>query len=174
MTDLTQGEELDRLLTTFKHSAFRWECQGTYRVPDEEAPLQRFLAGDGLHLDYLRGWLANVEKATTAGRRFERVRMMADPLTDYLRFEMAVAAHNVQAGEDIRVLSQQQAQELGMPDHDWWLFDRARVAVMRFDGGRLVGVQVITTPAVVEQYKAWQDQAWTAAMPFQEWAAATQ
>ena len=45
---------------------------------------------------------------------------------------------NTEAGEDIRVLSNKAAHELNLPDHDFWLFDDALVAIMHFDDDGMI------------------------------------
>lgn len=169
MVDLVQpGEDFGRLFREFKRTAWRWEAQGTYREPYEVAPLQRWR--DGLPDDYawMQSWLADVEAATKEGRTFKRVRMLTEPLTEYLRWEALITPLNVAAGEDIRVLSELQARDLGMPPHDFWLFDDQRVAVLRFGGQGLEGAEIITDPDVVRRHQAWRDLAWSHATPFGE------
>jgi len=42
-----------------------------------------------------------------------------------------VAQHNVAAGEDIRYLDRDRAEDL--PGHDYWLFDSSRLYRLHFD-----------------------------------------
>ena len=49
-------------------------------------------------LDWLRPWLDDVRAATKAGRAFQRVRRLTDPLTEYLRWQMEVTPANAEAG----------------------------------------------------------------------------
>jgi hypothetical protein len=81
-------------------------------------------------LDYIRG-------LTAAGRRMERVRVQAEPLTGYHQYARWVGRWNAEAGEIIHYVTRDQAQESGLlpaagPD-DWWLLDDERLIVMEFD-----------------------------------------
>jgi hypothetical protein len=50
---------------------------------------------------------------------------------------------------------------LGLPGHDYWVFDSARVAVLHFDGGdRLVRVEAVTSPEVVLEHWRARELAW--------------
>ncbi|GAB2835057.1 hypothetical protein JOD27_007102 [Lentzea nigeriaca] len=122
-----------------------------------------FLAGE--HDDKMREgwWLPNVSTATAAGRRFERVRVVSIPPSDYSRYGLFSSRHNIAAGEDIRYLARTTAQELDLPSHDYWLFDSRRLVRMHFDDSddRLVGVEVIEDEheqIVLHNY--WRDVAW--------------
>lgn len=165
-------EEFQRLFRTFTRSAWRWECQYVYREPDEREPLRKFLAGEPRDDAWREDFLAMVREATEAGKSFGRVRLMSDPLNDYLAFEMDLAVTgNVPAGEDIRILWPQQLAGLDLPAHDFWIFDDAVVARMAFDDNGLSGIEIITG-AEVEQYRRWQRTAWEHSLPFEAYTAA--
>lgn len=169
MVDLVQpGEDFGRLFREFERTAWRWECQGTYREPSEVEPWQLWRDGLPDDFEWMQGWLTDIRAATSQGRTFERVRMLTDPLTEYLRWQAEVTPLNVAAGEDIRVLPEARARDLEMPEHDFWLFDDQRVAVLRFGGAGLEGAEIITTPEVVRRHQAWRDLAWSHASPFGE------
>lgn len=168
MTRLVKaGAEFGELFRRFERSAWRWEAQGTYREPDETEPWERWRQGDR-DVEWMRSWLDEIAAATAAGKAFRRVRMQTEPLTEYLRWQADVTPHNIAAGEDIRLLTEQDAQDLGMPAHDFWLFDDEQVAVLRFGGAGLDAAEIITAPDVVERHLVWRDLAWTHATPFGE------
>lgn len=164
------GAEFGQLFHQFARTAWRWEAQGTYLDPSEIEPWQRWR--DGQHDDYawMQGWLDDIRAATAQGRRFERVRMLTDPPTEYLRWQAEVTPLNIAAGEDIRILPEAQARELELPEHDFWLFDDERVAVLRFSGAVLLGAEIITSPDVVKRHQAWRHLAWSHATAFGEQA----
>ncbi len=126
------GPGFDELFSSFGRSAWRFETQPAYHVDAEQQAMRRYLNSGELDVSYLTGWLDGVREATRQGKRYARVRVLTEPLTDYLRFEMAVAPYNIAAGEDIRVLSPAQASELALPDYDYWLFDDEWLAIMHF------------------------------------------
>ncbi|GAA0516340.1 hypothetical protein GCM10011581_46230 [Saccharopolyspora subtropica] len=172
MVDLVSGAEFDRLFRTFRDTAFRLETQGVYREPVEDEPLRRFLNGEPPDDSWLAPWTDNVRAATSEGRKFQRVRVLTEPLTDYLRFEMDLALRaNLPAGEEIRSLSMSKAESLGLPiGTDFWMFDDDRVGVMHFGERGMLGLEMITDVTEIERYRQWRDRAWSAAAPAEEWA----
>lgn len=171
MPDLVRREGFAELFRRFSRSAWRWEAQGTYRQPDEVEPWQRWRDGIAVatDLDWLRPWLDEVRSATSAGKRFERVRVMTEPPTEYLRWQMEVTPANIQAGEEIRILAASEARALNLPDQDFWLFDDERVAVLHFSSDDLEGAEIITDPATVARYRSWRDVAWQHAVAFEDY-----
>ncbi|GAA1944807.1 DUF6879 family protein [Amycolatopsis minnesotensis] len=168
MTHLVKpGAGFAELFRTFESSAWRLETLPAYEVDEERASFERFVRTGDLDVGYLAGWLSDVRAATEAGKRFERVRVVVDPPTDYLRFEMAVAAHNIRAGEEIRVLPDRGARSLGLPErHDFWIFDDRRVAILHMSPtGRLLDVEVKDDEATLARHRAWQALAWERASP---------
>lgn len=173
MTDLVAGDEFYRLFRNFRRTVFRLETQGVYREAVEDEPLRRFLAGEPPDDEWLQPWLDLVRLAKAENRAFRRVRVLTEPPTDYLRFEMDLALRlNIPAGEDIRALSRSQANMLGLPeDTDFWMFDDDRVGLMHFGDRGMLGLEMINEPRAVSQYRQWRDCAWEAALTHQDWAA---
>jgi hypothetical protein len=112
-----------------------------------------------------------VREAAAAGRRFARVRVVTMPLTDYSRFGVFCSQYTNAAGEDIRYVTRDQAQDVGLPNHDYWLFDSRTLVSMHFDDGdRFLGGEVIDDPAVIVQHNYWRDAAWHQAVPRDDFA----
>ena len=175
MSELVSGENWYRHFTTFEHTARRLEVRDAYAKPEENADFRRFLRGED-DPDYghkLSDWTDEVIRpAVAVGKRFERVRVVRQPPTDYQRFGLRGARYNIEAGEDFRYLLRQHLAELHLPDYDYWLFDEQLLALYDFtDTDQVLGVHLITAPAVVRQHRAWLDTAWKAATPYQDFAA---
>jgi Family of unknown function (DUF6879) len=112
-----------------------------------------------------------IRDATAAGKRFARVRVVSLPLTDYSRFGVWCAQFTGGAGEDIRYLVRDQADAVGLPDHDYWLFDSRRLVRMHFDDNDAFrGGEVVEDPAGIVQHNYWRDAAWHHAMRRDEFA----
>lgn len=157
------------LFATFRRSAWRWEAQTVYREPYEVEPWQRWRDGLPDDLAWLEDWLADIRVATAEGRRFQRVRVFTEPPTEYLRWQRTVTPANIAAGEDIRVLTQFDARELKLPEHDFWLFDDELVARMHFGDAGWIGAEMISEAGTVAQHLAWRDTAWRYAVPYEEY-----
>lgn len=112
-----------------------------------------------------------IREATREGRSFARVRAVSLPLSDYNRWSHVVAQHNNEAGEDIRYLTRDLAKATGLPDHDYWLFDSRKLAIMQFDGdNRFLGSEIVEDPSVIVQHNYWRDAAWHHALRRDEFA----
>jgi hypothetical protein len=132
-------DDLGRLFTTFRHSAFRLETLPAYDIEEEAESLRAWRAGEPRPAWYEdREWCRLVADATAAGKSMQRVRTVRLPLSDYIRLELDWGyPDNITAGEDIRIL------ELGPDDgtalHDFWLFDDLTVVRLEYDGaGRFI------------------------------------
>jgi len=162
-TAITEAE-FDRLLATFERSAFRLETRDTYALGYERADFEAFLAGSPTpppELDWWRPWLEQIANLTREGKRIGRVRIVADPPSDYQRWEMWAAGWHAQAGERIGYLRRSRAEQIGLPlVRDWWLLDDERLIIMKFtDGGELDGKSLITDPDIIAPYCTWRDLA---------------
>ena len=169
MTDLLPiGPEWRALFETFEHTAFRLEVRDAYNVPSEDEPLRRFLEGDA-DPGWLSDWLIDIRKDTDSGKVYRRVRVVSLPLSDYGRFGLTFSKYNNDAGEDIRYLSRDDADEL--PTFDYWIFDSRTVAKMHFgDQDNLLGFELIEEPAAVVELNYWRDAAWHRAVTRDQFA----
>lgn len=170
--NLVTGEEFARLFEDFEHAAFRLEVRDRYNMPDESRGFELFLRGlpDPEEDELMGPWCDMVRRATADGKRFERVRVVTEPHSDYIRFEIAGTHLNVAAGEDIRYVPRGRTARLDLPEHDYWMFDSRVVALMHFDADdRLLGAELITDPELVVRHCYWRDVAWHHATPHDEY-----
>ena len=166
------GEDFSGIFDWFGQSAFRLETLDHYAMEYEEEAVQRFLAGEPRDTSYIDGWLQRVRAAVGGGRRVQRVHVVSEPLSDYLRFEITGYRLNVEAGEDVRILPRQATAGLDLPDHDFWLFDDHQVVCMRYDGeGAFLGAEQIDDPGAAARYGAWREAALGAAIPYDRYVA---
>ena len=141
--ELLQGEAFESLFRTFEHTAFHLELQDEYHTPEESGPFRLFREGKSDDFAWHEPWLRLVREVTGAGRRIEGVRVVTVPHTDYVRWGLAVAPRNIDAGEDIRWLPRHRTADLELPSDDFWLFDNGRVVFTVFEPeGRFIGIHV--------------------------------
>ena len=96
-----------------------------------------------------------------------RVRLVVEPLSDYVRWELTAMRWSVEAGEDIRVLPAGQAGAWPAVD-DFWLFDDTLAVRMEYDtGGRFLGGRPSDDVAPL---LAVRERALAAAIPLAEYA----
>ena len=105
-----------------------------------------------------------------AGKTIGRVHVIAEPLTDYLRYELACYQSSFLAGEDIRILPVGLAAGLELPAFDFWLFDAerpgAQVAINVYgERGAWLHAEIITEPGFVADCRRWRDAAMSRPSP---------
>jgi hypothetical protein len=169
--------ESSQLLSSFSSSAWRLETRDSYHLDYEAADFEQFLAGQPVappEVSWWRPWLDRISAMAQQGKHVGRVRILAEPPTDYQRWELWAARWHADAGEQIGYLGRSQAVALGLPtDHDWWLLDEQAVIVMRFDEtGRIAGKELVTDPGIVAQHREWRDLAVRHAIPAEGFTAA--
>jgi hypothetical protein len=161
---------ITHLFREFRHTAWRLETRRGYASDHHSPKWQRWQAGEDIAGE-ASPWLDNVAAQTGAGKRFERVRIVDAPATEGQLFLLASAPGNVAAGEDIRNLTRTQAQELRLPDYDFWLFDSKVLAWFAFDeDDTTLGVYVTEDPAKVLAACQARDAAWHHALRTEEFA----
>jgi hypothetical protein len=166
------GPRWRELFETFEHTAFRLEVRDTYRSPSEVDLVRRFVEDGSIVPAWLDDWLADRRADAEAGKTFRRVRVVSVPPTDYARFGLAYSAFNNDAGEDIRYLARPDADELGLPTFDYWMFDSRTVAKMHFDDeDKFLGFEMLEDPAAVVDLNHARDVAWHHAVTRDDFAA---
>ncbi|BCL24218.1 DUF6879 family protein [Streptomyces tuirus] len=162
---------ISHLFRDFRHTAFRLETRRGY-ASDRQSPLwPKWQAGEDVAAEPANAWRQNVRAQVGQGKRFERVRLVDEPLTQGQQFLLARAPSNVEAGEDIRYLPRSEAHPLRLPDYDFWLFDSKILARFAFDeNDTTLGVYVTEEPAEVLAACQARDAAWHHALPTAEFA----
>ncbi|AXI78984.1 DUF6879 family protein [Peterkaempfera bronchialis] len=166
MTELASTAVLNDLFDTFQHTAWRLEVRRAYDADQRTDLYKRFLRGEGVEEDTSGPWYTSRRQMAAEGKRVERVRLVDAPLTENQRFLLARAPHIIGVGEDVRYLWRTDAEKLGLPMEDVWLFDSRLAARLHFDGDRTAGVELIEEPAEVLAYCQARDAAWHFAVPY--------
>ncbi len=152
--------------------AFHLELRDEYHVKDEEVPFAKWLTGEPDDFGWRIGWLSFIKEVTTRGVGVERVRVVTEPHTDYVRWELALDPQNIDAGEHIRYLPRRHAQGIVLPAEDFWLFDDDRLVLSLFkpEGGS-GGFAREYDPDLIRRYRTACNQVWSRAVPYAEYVA---
>lgn len=157
---------------TFERTAWRLETRRRYASDRQSPNWARWKAGEDVSHDRPTAWRENVQRQTTAGKRFERIRIVDDPPTDGQRFLLARAPSNEAAGEDIRNMWRADAEHLGLPEVDFWLFDDLRALVLHFDDADdYLGAELVEDPARIAEFCRIRDAAWPHGIRREDFAA---
>lgn len=165
---LAEGE-FDRLFEECRYTAFRLETLQVYDVGYEKEAFRRFLTdGEVITTSSHQEWA----RIVGSGRRFRRVHVVIEPLTDYLRFECVCAYRsNVEAGEDVNLLPIGEGSwPEGIPRFDYWLFDSERLVRMNYaPDGTMLTPELVSEPDEIVRANAVRDRALHLATPFSEY-----
>ncbi|MGH3900566.1 MAG: DUF6879 family protein [Pseudonocardiaceae bacterium] len=167
-------EQFDELFETYRYTARRLEPRDCYHTETSTEPRRRYQAGELSNYTFMDRWTGKVSRWSAQGKRMVRVRVITEPLTEDARYLLHIAQLNAAAGEEIRYLPRQRAQELelGLPDEDYWIFDATTAAIIHFDEeDRPVGQELIDDPAEIVRRLHWFDAAWHHSISREEFAA---
>lgn len=166
-------DDVEQLFIDFRYTAFRLETLQTYASDTETELFREFLdRGEARVTEDLVSWGAELRSGIAAGRRYERVHVVTEPLTDYVRFECAWGyPHNVTAGENIRILPVNEGEwPDGLPHLDYWLFDSHQLLWMNFaEDSSLMSTELVDDPEWVVAANVWRDRAMQRSIPFSEY-----
>jgi hypothetical protein len=168
---------LTELFETFRESAFRLETLQHYVLAEDEPRRQAF--GEGRPLPPRPGKTESmrmVRDAVTVGKRVGRVHVVDLPLTDYIRYELAVYPENIAVGEDVRITQRTAHPSLSGLDTDFWLFDAETespsVVWFRYaPGGQILARDYSDDPAQVERARGQRDLALAHSLPLRDFMA---
>lgn len=172
-------EAFDALFDAFRHSVTRLETLPAYAVGGAEA--ERLAAfHDGrprpLRTVVTDPWLARIARTSPGpdGKRWERVRVVDDPLTGYQRYQMASYRESQACGEQVSIARR---RDVDIAGRDFWLFDAGTphgfAVLMAYDEeGRWLGADRVDDPDVVADLAVELDAAAKYAMPLNVFLAA--
>lgn len=167
-------ENRNQFFTTFRSEALHLEMRDVYATEIERDRFATWLRGDPLdpeaEAEWWRPWFEMMRRNTEIGKILRRLRIVSEPVTDYIRFEWLDAAQLVRSGEDVRWLPRRNASKLLLPGNDFWMFDRQAVAFTHFSGeGRVLDHELTTDPDIVEACAVAFENAWKIAIPHIEY-----
>ncbi|MEU3354906.1 DUF6879 family protein [Streptomyces sp. NPDC037389] len=169
MPDIIPLSEVSYLFEDFEHTAWRLQTRQEYPSDRRSVRWKRWQAGETLAYEADHPWHSNVRAQAEAGKRFERVRVVDDPPTEGQRFLLASGLSNAEAGEDVRYLARIDAERVGLPDGDFWLFDSRILARFHFgEHAATLGVELIEEPSAVLSACQVRDLAWHYAVRTEE------
>ncbi|WP_308312169.1 DUF6879 family protein [Streptomyces albipurpureus] len=117
-------------------------------------------------------WHDHVQEATARGVMVRRLRIVSEPVHDYIRYEYDITFTNTTAGEHVRWLPRRQATSLSLPGTDFWLFDAETALFHHFTGeGQLAedGREYTKDPPRVKLCGEAFEAAWALATPHEQY-----
>ncbi|MEV0291141.1 DUF6879 family protein [Kribbella sp. NPDC050820] len=119
------------------------------------------------------GWTETASSATARGIEIKRVRIVSEPMSDYIAFEHAVTSDvNIAAGEVIRWVPRHRVSAVALPGNDVWIFDEATLQFCLFAGdGRFVGNEVRSDAEAVKLCLSAFEAAWELGIDHEHYSA---
>jgi len=171
---ITNLDDVLDLFEGFETSMYRLEALQVYDVAYERDRYEAFLAGEPVDLAP-SSWQNLVRRHRAEGRDVDRVHVVFEPLTEYLRYEMSTAyQRNAAAGERIAIIATAEGSwPAHVPTVDYWLFDDRDLWIMIYDAqGQFVAAERRTEPTEVQRSVSGKYAALRAAVPLADYLAA--
>ncbi|MFF3699217.1 DUF6879 family protein [Streptomyces sp. NPDC002221] len=166
------------LLADTRHTAVHLQMRDEYAVGAEINDFAAFLLTGIPNLDVTHSfwpqWIPLVKDAVARGVVMRRARVISEPVTDYIRYEHALAPLHLQAGEEVRWLPRRQANDIPLPGNDFWLLDERIVEFHHFTGTgewATEGKERIDDPATAALCATAFESVWERAIPHEKYTA---
>jgi hypothetical protein len=150
--------DLETALRTATRRALHLEMRDLYALtPGYEAWLAR-RPYDRTEVD--ARWRDVLAPLVSHGGTIRRLRIVSEPLSEYVRYEYAVTPSNLAAGEQVRWLPRHDASDLALPGNDFWLIDDILLFNLTAGDGEWLGVQPNDDSQVMEFCATAFEAAW--------------
>lgn len=159
----------EELLASAERSAVHLEARDTYDATDPA--FLKWLEDGDTSYDW-EDWIEPVSAAVERGVKVRRLRIVSEPVTDYIRWEHAISYGNIRAGEELRWLPRRLAYDLPAPVADFWMFDQ-RVIRYHYNSG--IGAELgvfdyVTDPRRIIPVVGMFEMLWERAIPHADYA----
>jgi hypothetical protein len=160
----------------FSYSVFRLETLQSYAGSVEDPDFAAFLAGKPRPSNPgKKKWTEIIAANHAAGRIQQRVHVVTEPLSDYMRYELTWSYEpNAEAGEDTRIIPVSDSHQWppDLPRSDFWLFDSSTLFAMVYEpDGSWQGAEPISDPHRIVEACRWRDAALYHGMPWRGYIA---
>lgn len=168
---LLADADLDPYFDLARRDIFRMEVLPEYRVDSEKPQFRAYMAGEPYDISREpTPWQSYIRARVSGGITWRKVHVLGPELTHYERWECewsfpATGRH----GQRAHILDRAEADRIGLPPYDWWMFDEATVLRFHYDDtGVFAGAEPLPEAAAAE-HVVWRNQAIAAAAPFETW-----
>lgn len=141
--------KLAELLFAAQRRALHLELRDTY---ERTALFNAWQAGDShTRSEADAQWHALLAPLVAHGGDLRRLRIVSEPITEYVRYEYEVTPlASLAGGEVVRWLPRDRASDLKLPGNDFWLIDDWLLFNLNSGDGEWLGVQANDDASVIE------------------------
>ncbi|GAA3194797.1 DUF6879 family protein [Actinocorallia longicatena] len=155
----------EALLDSSVRSVVHLEARDTYDATDPA--FVKWKEDGDTGYEAWEGWKTLVGGAVGRGVRFRRLRIVSEPVSDYIRWEHAISYGNVEAGEELRWLPRHLAFDLPHPVADFFMYDQRLVAYnfTAGDGTDTGRMEYVTDPRSILPVVGMFEMLWERGIP---------
>ena len=171
--------DLDKLVWSARRSIIHVETLDHYGVPDDDLMFSLWQKGEAPTIEQLSGyrhWFSQVEAATRRGVQVDRVHIVPETLTPYLRFEIEFAYHQFcePSGERVWILQREHNQNLASRvKADFYLIDEQKLLLPQYNReNNFVALREATQVSDIELHRALRLELLKESRPLKEFYAA--
>ncbi len=140
--------DLATALRSGRRRALHLEMRDIYEITKYVE--SRFAGEPAPGLEVFADWHDLLAPLVAAGADIRRLRIVSEPITDYVRFEWEdTPASNLAAGELVRWIPRDQASDLRLPGNDFWIVDDTLLFNLAAGNGDWLGIQRNDDPDVL-------------------------
>lgn len=164
------AKDFRALLGAAERSAVHLEMRDCYGTSEETGDFARWrrtgVADSDPDSEFWSEWTDLVRTTVARGVVLQRLRIVSEPVSEYIRYEHAGTAVNMAIGEDVRWLPRRRASDLALPGNDFWLIDDRIVQWNHFNGaGESTGYENTDEPGVAKLCSTAFESAWRRGTP---------
>lgn len=154
--------DLRELLRAATRRALHLELRDCYERTERFVAWQSKAPFDRTEL--AAGWRELLAPLVSRGGDVRRLRVVSEPISEYVRYEYEVTPENLAAGEQVRWLPRQRASNLRFPGNDFWLIDDRLLFNISGGDGQYLDVEQNDDPEVIDFCLASFEAAWCRAV----------
>jgi hypothetical protein len=167
--------ELGNLVWSARSSVIQVETLPHYGVPDDDLMFSLWCKGESPTPEQLSGftaWFSQVREAAHRGVQIDRVHIVPEILTPYLRFEIEFSYHRFcePNGERVWILQRESNEGLvSRVSGDFYLIDENRLLLPQYNAqNNFVGLKEGTAPSLVESHRTLREELLQSSVPLKQ------
>jgi hypothetical protein len=129
----------------FKKYAFRLELLQKYDIDLEKESFLKFKKTAKIAKTNNMEWLKTLDHIKKRKVKIQRIRVIIEPVSSYIKYEIKSYQNNIKHGEEIFFIKESDFKKTNTKiNHDYWLFDDKRVLKLKYNKkGKYLGFQEI-------------------------------
>ena len=165
-----EAASFDALISQCHRTAIHLEMRDAYGIADEAERIARWREGyrpdPADRASWWRPWHDLIAATVARGVTIRRARVVSEPLSEYIRYELSGTFKNIASGEQVRWLPRRLTSDLLLPGNDFWVFDDHTVRFGLFAGDSThVGYELTHKPQVIQACTESFEAVWSRAIP---------